>query len=127
MSNFRYTSFFTGNIFKEESDRFMTQMNGIFNDRTNDVVIERREFDVINYSGRSIIVPLVSESNDEQDVNGATMNYYLIGSRDERNKAIIDLIKHKFRNDAYEYLRTELQLGYVVLAGFTFIGCQDSA
>ena len=127
MSNFRYTSFFTGNIFKEESDRFMTQMNGIFNDRTNDVVIERREFDVINYSGRSIIVPLVSESNDEQDVNGATMNYYLIGGRDERNKAIIDLIKHKFRNDAYEYLRTELQLGYVVLAGFTFIGCQDSA
>lgn len=68
---------------------------------------------------------MISQSADPIDTNGATLNFYVIGYRDEKNRAIIELLRTKFRSEAYEFLRTQHQLGYVVHAVFTSLGCLE--
>jgi insulysin len=114
LRNYRFTSFFTGNIFKEEAEQLVAYLRS--NDRSNRVELAKRNFQVVSTRGRSIVVPMVSESADPLDTNGVTMNYYLIGYREEKTRAVVELIRTKFRSEAYEYLRTQKQLGYVVFA-----------
>ena len=82
-------------------------MVNILSDRTSIVEIEKRSFRVANFRGQSLTLCLVGPSIAETDLNGATLNYYLIGYRDEKKKAIMDLLKIEFRSRAYKYLRTE--------------------
>jgi len=82
-------------------------MQQTLHDRSNRVQLEKRNYQVVNFKGRSIVLPMVSESADAIDTNGVTLNYYVIGVRDEKTRAIIELLRTKFRSEAYEYLRTQ--------------------
>jgi insulysin len=39
----------------------------------------------------------------------------------------MQMLKKVFRNRAFKFLRTEMQLGYIASAGFLPIGCVDGA
>ncbi|CAD8201249.1 unnamed protein product [Paramecium pentaurelia] len=70
------------------------------------------------------IIPYAAESNEN---NGATFNYYIFGNRNRKQFAIMNILKGTFDSSAFNYLRTDLQLGYLVSAKFTPLECLDGA
>ncbi|CAD8119922.1 unnamed protein product [Paramecium sonneborni] len=70
------------------------------------------------------IVPFAAESNEN---NGATYNYYIFGNRNRKQFAIMNILKGTFDSYAFNYLRTDLQLGYLVSAKFSPLECLDGA
>jgi insulysin len=91
-------------------------MEEALHDRTSRVEHDKRSFTVGVLKGTSVVYCMPSQSRADGDLNGATMNYYAIGYRDEKYTAITELMKTELRSRAYKYLRTEHQLGYVVQA-----------
>ncbi|CAD8182719.1 unnamed protein product [Paramecium octaurelia] len=70
------------------------------------------------------IIPYAAESDD---INGATYNYYIFGNRNRKQFAIMNILKGTFDSYAFNYLRTDLQLGYLVSAKFQPLECLDGA
>ena len=68
-------------------------MMGILSNRTSRVEIGKRVHGVSNFRGLSFVVPIASQSNALTDLNGATLNYYIVGYREEKNTAIMELMK----------------------------------
>jgi insulysin len=82
---------------------------------------------VANIHGHAVTMPIISKSANEQDPNGVTLNYYQIGHRDQKQFTIMNLLQGTLQQKAYNFLRTQLQLGYVVAAQFRPLGCLDGA
>jgi insulysin len=116
LENFRFTTFFSGNILRDEAINLIDVIQDIFHETTNHIQVDNHLTRVANIHGQSIAMPIISRSANEADPNGVTLNYYQIGHRDQKQYTIMNLLQSTFQNKAYGYLRTELQLGYVVAA-----------
>ena len=80
---------------------------------------------IIDLKGKSIVYAFQSKSSDENDLNGVTLNYYQIGKRTEKQFALMATLQGLLQAQAYSYLRTKKQLGYIVSAQFRPMGCID--
>lgn len=125
LANFRYTTFFAGNVLREQADRLVSGIRDVFQETTSHIQINNQLLKVIDLRGRSITLPSISLSSDTKDQNAITLNYYQIGKRDRQTYAIMALLQGTLSNQAFEYLRTDRQLGYVVAAKFQPLGCVD--
>lgn len=108
LGNFRFTTYFTGNLLRDEHDRLVSLIEHTFRESTASIAIENHRTLVANLRGLALVAPFVSRSTDQQDLNGATLNYYQVGHRDKRSYTIMNLLQSTLRNSAYAYLRTEL-------------------
>ncbi|CAD8081384.1 unnamed protein product [Paramecium primaurelia] len=127
LENFRFTTYFTGNILRDEVQSLQNQIPKIFDESTSHIRIQNHITQVSDLSRKSIVYSLVSKSTNQLDTNGVTLNYYQIGYRDQKQLAMMNLLYKILHNAAYAYLRTQLQLGYVVSVKFKPVGCLDSA
>lgn len=57
-------------------------------------------------TGKSIQYAFISKSTNADDLNGATVNYYQIGHRDQKSFALMNMLQSQLHNAAYAYLRT---------------------
>jgi insulysin len=62
--------------------------------------------------GRDYVYRL--EGMNEQDSNNCVSNYYQMGEMDVRTNAALSVLHHLLREPAFNQLRTEEQLGYIV-------------
>ncbi|KAM3136308.1 hypothetical protein pb186bvf_011607 [Paramecium bursaria] len=125
--NFRLTTFFSGNILRNEVDDLVHSVRQIFHESSYFTNEESHQFNVKDLKGKSIVVAMKHRGSDETDLNGVTINYYQIGHRNKKNFAIMNLIQSFMHNHAFQYLRTERQLGYVAMMRFVPLGCIDGA
>ncbi|CAK55760.1 unnamed protein product (macronuclear) [Paramecium tetraurelia] len=126
-SNFRVSSFVSGNILRSEVEDLLHTIRKVFHKSSSHTSEEPHVFNIRDFTNKKVVVPLTHKGGDNNDVNGATINYYQIGHRNKKNFAIMNLIQQFFHNHAFQYLRTERQLGYVALMRFIPIGCIDGA
>ncbi|CAD8052007.1 unnamed protein product [Paramecium sonneborni] len=126
-SNFRVSSFVSGNILRSEVEDLLHTIRKVFHKSSSHTSEEPHVFNIRDFSNKNVVVPLIHKGGDNSDVNGVTINYYQIGHRNKKNFAIMNLIQQFFHNHAFQYLRTERQLGYVALMRFIPIGCIDGA
>ncbi|CAK90667.1 unnamed protein product (macronuclear) [Paramecium tetraurelia] len=126
-SNFRVSSFVSGNILRSEVEDLLHSIRKVFHKSSSHTSEEPHVFNIRDLTNKNVVVPLIHKGGDSNDVNGVTINYYQIGHRNKKNFAIMNLIQQFFHNHAFQYLRTERQLGYVALMRFIPIGCIDGA
>ncbi|CAD8048703.1 unnamed protein product [Paramecium sonneborni] len=126
-SNFRVSSFVSGNILRSEVEDLLHTIRKVFHKSSSHTSEEPHVFNIRDFTNKNVVVPLIHKGGDNSDVNGVTINYYQIGHRNKKNFAIMNLIQQFFHNHAFQYLRTERQLGYVALMRFIPIGCIDGA
>jgi insulysin len=82
LENFRFTTFFAGNIVRNEVDDLVDAIKGVFHESTSHIQMDNHLTRVANIHGQSITMPIISRSANEGDTNGVTLNYYQIGHRD---------------------------------------------
>ncbi|CAD8148619.1 unnamed protein product [Paramecium pentaurelia] len=126
-SNFRVSSFVSGNILRSEVEDLLHSIRKVFHKSSSHTSEEPHVFNIRDFTNKNVVFPLIHKGGDNNDVNGVTINYYQIGHRNKKNFAIMNLIQQFFHNHAFQYLRTERQLGYVALMRFIPIGCIDGA
>lgn len=70
------------------------------------------EEQILNMSGKNFIFKEINGNNE--DPNHLMLNYYQIGTHDVKKELIFSILVDKLNNEAFNYLRSELQLGYYV-------------
>ncbi|CAD8138831.1 unnamed protein product [Paramecium octaurelia] len=129
MNNVQYSSLFIGNIDQSEATKISDEVQSCTNNREQSSVSDniQDKVAIINLKGKNLIDSRFIESGNDDDINGVTLNYYQIGQRKQMNQAFIKLLEPILNQQAYNYLRTDLQLGYVVAVEFKTAGCVDGA
>ncbi|CAD8053672.1 unnamed protein product [Paramecium sonneborni] len=129
MNNVQYSSLFIGNIDQTEATQLSDEVQQCARSKEstlNDNEIKDK-IQIINLKGKNLIDSKLIESGDNDDINGVTLNYYQIGQRKQMNKALMKLLEPILNQQAYNYLRTDLQLGYVVAVELKTTACVDGA
>ena len=67
---------------------------------------------VLNMSGKNFVLKEINEN--VEDPNHLLLNYYQIGTHDVKKELVFSILMDKLNNEAFNYLRSELQLGYYV-------------
>ncbi|CAK74950.1 unnamed protein product (macronuclear) [Paramecium tetraurelia] len=129
MNNVQYSSLFIGNIDQSEATELSDEVQSCTKNKesssTQDNIQDKVA--IIDLKGKNLIDSRFIESGNDDDINGVTLNYYQIGQRKQMNQAFIKLLEPILNQQAYNYLRTDLQLGYVVAVEFKTTACVDGA
>ena len=76
MQNFRFTSFFFGNILRDEADDIMSKIKQTFHESTSHIHWDNHLIIVAGLEGKYVSVAFKSKASDPKDLNGMTLNYY---------------------------------------------------
>lgn len=67
---------------------------------------------ILDMAGKYLV--LKERNENPEDPNHLLLNYYQIGAHDVKKELIFSILTDKLNNEAFNYLRSELQLGYYV-------------
>ncbi|CAK60147.1 unnamed protein product (macronuclear) [Paramecium tetraurelia] len=128
LQNSIQSSLLIGNLDQKNAQDFSSELQYCIKDRNSKVEQSQSKptISVLSLKGKNLVFAKFVES-DKGDLNGAILNYYQIGKRTSENYALMKILQPLLYSQAYSYLRTDLQLGYVVFMRFQQISCIDGA
>ncbi|CAD8135109.1 unnamed protein product [Paramecium pentaurelia] len=129
MNNVKYSSLLIGNIDQSDASKISDEIQSCSTNKETSSAQDnlQEKVAIINLKGKHIIDSRFIQSGNDDDINGVTLNYYQIGQRKQMNQAFMKLLEPILNQQAYNYLRTDLQLGYVVAVEFKTTACVDGA
>ncbi|CAD8204068.1 unnamed protein product [Paramecium octaurelia] len=128
LQNSMQSSLLIGNLDQKNAQDFSSELQNCIQDRNSKVEQSQTKtpISVLSLRGKNWVFVKRVES-DKGELNGAILNYYQIGKRTQENYALMKILQPLLNSQAYNHLRTDLQLGYVVLMKFKQISCIDGA
>jgi len=115
--NFELNILFVGNILPSEANDLSTKITktilGKYYAHNQQTSTNLQNTSILNVSEKFNSVFLMNNSNSD-DENSAIINYYQIGERNDADYVKSVVISTLLNSEAFNFLRTEKQLGYVV-------------
>ena len=111
-NNFELSILFVGNILPLEAEELAQKISNSFPDNTPHK-FTRQNTSILNVTNEINSVLLKNNSNSD-DENNAVINYYQIGQREDLGYVKAMVLSTLLNSEAFNFLRTEKQLGYVV-------------
>jgi len=75
-SNFRVSSFVSGNILRSEVEDLLHTIRKVFHKSSSHTSEEPHVYNIRDFTNKNVVVPLIHKGGDNNDVNGVTINYY---------------------------------------------------
>ncbi|CAD8118614.1 unnamed protein product [Paramecium sonneborni] len=127
LQNSIQSSLLIGNIDQKNAQDLSAELQTCIQEKEAEIQTPiRLPISVLNLSQKNWVYAKFVES-DKGDLNGVTLNYYQIGQRTQENYALMKILQPLLNSQAYNHLRTDLQLGYVVAMKFKQVSCIDGA
>ncbi|CAD8092428.1 unnamed protein product [Paramecium primaurelia] len=127
LQNSIQSSLLIGNIDQKNAQDLSTDLQNCIQDKEGQIEKQTRlPISVLSLNGKNWVFAKFVEQ-DKGDLNGVTLNYYQIGQRNQQNYALMKILQPVLNSQAYNHLRTDLQLGYVVAMKFKQVSCIDGA
>lgn len=112
LNNHELTILFVGNILPCEAEELAQNISNSF-PVNNPQNFSRQNTSILNVTNQINSVLLRNNSNPD-DENNAVINYYQIGQREDSDYVKAMVLSTLLNSEAFNFLRTEKQLGYVV-------------
>jgi insulysin len=117
LNSVRVQGLFLGNLLNTTAQNTIINMKSSMNLSNENFLLNSFKENITNINGKNLVHRTINQN--DKDNNNLAMNYYQLGLHSLENYTKLWLLENTLNNEAFSYLRSELQLGYIAFGSLS--------